>query len=422
MSDAKGSSERRSTTHEKRRRRSDRKRESHVNSYQTDYRPQEEEQPGGSYGEEQSGFGVLPYPSDQQQSVGYPPPSSGQYQQQQPGFYPPPSPNQQSPYPPGGYYPPPQQPGGYQPPPQQQQPQEGFYSPPGQQGGYPPQSTQMQPAPMPQQQQQGPVVQWMPAPTPQGGNVPPGLEYLTYLDQLLVHQVVELLEAFTGWETDNKYVIKNSMGQQCYYAFEESGCCAKMCCHHKREFTMKVVDNTQREVIRCRRECRFCAGDCCWCRCCSCQQDEIVVEAPPGTVVGRVHSICSGWKQTFSVKLGDASNADGGGGSDEEVFRIIGPCCISKPCICMCSDVPFVIESAASGDEVGKLVKQYSGLLKEMLTDADNFSISFPADLDVRLKAVLLGAVFLVDFMYYENRGDDGNKNFEQRNHGMFKI
>ena len=243
----------------------------------------------------------------------------------------------------------------------------------------------MQPAPMPQQQQQGPVVQWMPAPTPQGGNVPPGLEYLTYLDQLLVHQVVELLEAFTGWETDNKYVIKNSMGQQCYYAFEESGCCAKMCCHHKREFTMKVlkskhktlaigtvcfppsgslpsslrsiekvaitvnityggggkigksprikrseftfvqvVDNTQREVIRCRRECRFCAGDCCWCRCCSCQQDEIVVEAPPGTVVGRVHSICSGWKQTFSVKLGDASNADGGGGSDEEVFRIIG--------------------------------------------------------------------------------------------------
>ena len=51
----------------------------------------------------------------------------------------------------------------------------------------------------------------------------------------------------------------------------------------------------------------------------------------------------------------------------------VGPCCISKPCICMCSDVPFVIESAASGDEVGKLVKQYSGLLKEMLTDADNF-------------------------------------------------
>ena len=37
---------------------------------------------------------------------------------------------------------------------------------------------------------------WMPAP---GGsdvptNVPPGLEYLTFLDQVLVQQVVELLE------------------------------------------------------------------------------------------------------------------------------------------------------------------------------------------------------------------------------------
>ena len=37
---------------------------------------------------------------------------------------------------------------------------------------------------------------WMPPPGPDGvpSNVPPGLEYLTYLDQLLVQQVVELLE------------------------------------------------------------------------------------------------------------------------------------------------------------------------------------------------------------------------------------
>ena len=39
-------------------------------------------------------------------------------------------------------------------------------------------------------------------------------------------QVVELLEAFTGWDTNNKYAIKNSMGQQIFYAFEKSDCCS----------------------------------------------------------------------------------------------------------------------------------------------------------------------------------------------------
>jgi len=37
---------------------------------------------------------------------------------------------------------------------------------------------------------------------------------------LLVHQKVELLEAFTGFETQNKYYVKNSFGQVIYKAKE----------------------------------------------------------------------------------------------------------------------------------------------------------------------------------------------------------
>lgn len=40
------------------------------------------------------------------------------------------------------------------------------------------------------------------------------LEYLTTVDQLLIKQKVELLEAFTGFETNNKFTIKNSLGQK----------------------------------------------------------------------------------------------------------------------------------------------------------------------------------------------------------------
>ena len=65
-------------------------------------------------------------------------------------------------------------------------------------------------------------------PPPQyNASCPPGLEYLSQIDQLLVKQKVELLEAFTGFETKNKYEVKNSMGQTVYSAKEISDCCTR---------------------------------------------------------------------------------------------------------------------------------------------------------------------------------------------------
>lgn len=45
---------------------------------------------------------------------------------------------------------------------------------------------------------------------------------------------------------------------------------------------------------------------------------------------------------------------------------------------------------------MGRISKQWGGLLREALTDADDFGLQFPLDLDVRVKAVLLGATFLI--------------------------
>ncbi|CAG0900179.1 unnamed protein product [Darwinula stevensoni] len=58
--------------------------------------------------------------------------------------------------------------------------------------------------------------------------------------------------------------------------------------------------------------------------------------------------------------------------------------------------------------EVGLIRKNWSGLLKEAFTDADNFTVVFPIDLDVRLKALFIGTLFLLDFMLYQkNSGTD---------------
>ncbi|XP_061708739.1 phospholipid scramblase 1 isoform X3 [Cydia pomonella] len=207
-------------------------------------------------------------------------------------------------------------------------------------------------------------------------NCPPGLEYLSMINQLLVHQKVELLEAFVGFETNNKYTIKNSVGQKVYFAVEDNDCCTRMCCGPMRPFDMKILDNFQNEVIHLRRPL---ACSTCWC---PCWLQSMEVTAPPGTVIGSIEQEWSICKPSFVIK-----NAAG-----DVVLRIKGPLCTYS----ICGDVGFKVYSKDGENKVGKITKQWSGLAREAFTDADYFGISFPMDLDVRIKAVLLGACFLI--------------------------
>ncbi|XP_072036588.1 phospholipid scramblase 1-like [Amphiura filiformis] len=237
--------------------------------------------------------------------------------------------------------------------------------------------------------------QWMPA--PQGGNnCPPGLEYLTQIDQLLVHQQVELFEVFTDWETANRYEIKNSLGQQVYFAHEESDTCQRQCCGPARGFSMHVTDNSNREVMRITREFKCCAGTCGWFA--GCQPMEVAIEAPVGVVVGYVRQAVSSWAPKFTIL--DANRC--------ELLKIEGPCCICQG-ICCTGDQDFEVKNLEETSTVGKVSKQWSGLMKEMFTTADNFGVTFPMDLDVKVKATMLGAVFLIDFMYFEHKDDNNN-------------
>uniref|UniRef100_A0A8C3A6F7 Phospholipid scramblase n=1 Tax=Cyclopterus lumpus TaxID=8103 RepID=A0A8C3A6F7_CYCLU len=211
-----------------------------------------------------------------------------------------------------------------------------------------------------------------PAAVPVG--VPPGLEYLTQIDQVLIHQKVELLEAFIGFETNNQYEIKNSLGQKIYKAKEKNDCCTRNCCGSLRSFDMKIKDTTDREVIRLIRPLR-CVS--CWCPCCL---QEMEVQSPPGTTIGYVKPGLHPFLPNFSIQG-----------------------CFACNC---CGDVNFELKGKDSDTPIGRISKQWSGLLKEVFTDTDNFGIQFPLDLDVKMKAVLMGACFLIDFMFFEKVGE----------------
>ena len=52
---------------------------------------------------------------------------------------------------------------------------------------------------------------------------------------------------------------------------------------------------------------------------------------------------------------------------------------------------------------MGTISKTSSNMGKEFLTDGDRFHIEFPANCPPEMKATLLGAVFLLDFLFYED-------------------
>lgn len=70
---------------------------------------------------------------------------------------------------------------------------------------------------------------------------------------------------FTGFETNNKYVVKNSVGQKIFFAAEDSGCCERYWCNNLRSFEMNILDNFGNEVIHIHRPlaCQSCLYPCC---------------------------------------------------------------------------------------------------------------------------------------------------------------
>ncbi|GAB0100823.1 Phospholipid scramblase [Sergentomyia squamirostris] len=223
---------------------------------------------------------------------------------------------------------------------------------------------------------------WINLPPLRAPNCPPGLEYLTQIDQLLVHQKIELLEVLTACETNNKYWIKNSMGQKVFWAIEENDCCTRSCFGRMRPLDLRIFTPDENQAIHLFRalKCDSCCFPCCL--------QTMEVSSPPGNVIGTVEqewSICS---PLFTLK----------DHTGRTVLRIEGPFCTISICG---SDVNFQVLTL-DGQVVGKISKQWSGLARELFTDADHFGINFPMDLDVRMKAVLLGACFLIDLMYFE--------------------
>uniref|UniRef100_A0A1I7XHQ4 rRNA adenine N(6)-methyltransferase n=1 Tax=Heterorhabditis bacteriophora TaxID=37862 RepID=A0A1I7XHQ4_HETBA len=173
-------------------------------------------------------------------------------------------------------------------------------------------------------------VVWMSVPQSIDG-VPQGLEYLTLIDTIVVYQLYEILELITGFETTNKYMLKNVNGEQ--------------------------------EILVINRPFKCCGGGCFGLVCSldSCSQ-EVTIEVPSGTIVSIYHMYC--------------------------VFLFIIRHCCATQCM-LFKSIRY------KRCEWHKCFKDsWSMFLCNVWMSGQGICI--PMDLDVKMKAVLIGATFLI--------------------------
>lgn len=199
------------------------------------------------------------------------------------------------------------------------------------------------------------------------------MERLSSISGLVVSQQKEWGEILTGFETKNRYAISDVSGSRLYLAAEEAGSTLlRLFLKALRPFTITVLTENGQVILRVIRPFRF-------------YFHRADVVDSQGQTIGVIERRFSVLRRIYSVL--DSSG--------EEVFQLFGPILH-----------PWTFQIKNDGIEYGKITKKWSGLLKEGFTDADNFGVMFPAEWDVKLKALFLGAVFLIDFVHFENKGN----------------
>src|SRR5262245_25246584 len=196
------------------------------------------------------------------------------------------------------------------------------------------------------------------------------MERLAVAQSLVVRQKVKLAEALTGFEQRNQYTVSDPAGGELYVALETGGSAlARFFLKSLRPFEMQIVAADKRPVLALERPFRF-------------YFHELRVRDSKQRILGSVRRLFSVLRRIYTVQ--DASG--------REMYRLYGPLLH-----------PWTFEIRERDRVVGRIVKKWSGLGREAFTDADTFGLTFPAGADVNAKALLLGAVLLIDFVHFES-------------------
>ncbi len=200
------------------------------------------------------------------------------------------------------------------------------------------------------------------------------LPALAHTNALVVRQQKEMVEIFTDIETSNKYAVSSPDGQISMFAAETEGGAMDFLMRsflkNKRPFDMVLRDGAGGSTINLHRPWTWFFS-------------RLEVKDAAHQIIGTIQQEFAFFERVFVVT---AANG-------QELGRISGP--FFKP---------WTFNITKGGQPVGKITKQWSGLLKETFSDADTFGVQFEANMEATLRTMALAATFLIDFLYFEDR------------------
>lgn len=195
-------------------------------------------------------------------------------------------------------------------------------------------------------------------------------------DSLVIRQRKELTEVFTSMETRNRYEIDMPDGRTIMYAQEQGQGAGDFLRRNflntSRPFHIELSDERGQTTMHLHRPWRWFFS-------------RLDVLDGNGAPLGSIQQRFAMFSKCFSVL--DPSGA--------EIAQLHGPMLR-----------PWTFRVLVGGQEVGKITKQWSGLLREAFTDADTFGVQYGPGMNPQLRALALAATFLIDFLYFEHKSN----------------
>ena len=193
---------------------------------------------------------------------------------------------------------------------------------------------------------------------------------ITRHQELIVRQQVETLEAITGFETRNRYEVLTPDGQQVMYAYEESGGLSRFFLKTHRPLDLHVVDTNGNPILTASRQFFWFFS-------------HLHMSDDSGRHVGALNRQLGFLKRRFT--LTDQN--------EQPIGEVVGS--LFRPYTFFVRDL--------RGEEIGRVTKQWSGLLREGFTDADTFQVLFnDSERSQDFRLLLLTAAFAIDLDFFE--------------------
>ena len=202
---------------------------------------------------------------------------------------------------------------------------------------------------------------------------------LTRHGEVIIKQEVEALEAFTGFETENRYTVLTAQGETVLHAYEESGTLGRMFMSSHRPLTLHVINPDGTGVLVANRDFFWLFA-------------RLRVQDLGGRPIGAVQRRFGFLRRKMAIE--DARG--------EPLAEVHGS---------MFRPNTFMINR--HDEEVAKVTKQWSGVGKEMFTDADTFKLEFLTRSDDEdFLMLVLATAFAVDLDFFEGGGPGGSMSF----------